>query len=130
MGMLDSALKMVLGSGGGPVKKILGSVVGMVGAGGLSKVLSAFTDKGMGDKVQSWVGTGDNQEITADEVKRAMPAEELQRIADEAGCSVDEAAQIVAQQLPEVVNQATPDGQVPADADLDARVEAMRQELG
>ncbi len=129
MGLLDSALKMVLGSGGGPAKKILGAVVGMVGAGGLSKVLSAFKDKGMGDQADSWVGTGENQPVTAEQVKQAMPAEDLQRIADEAGISVDEAAEHVAATLPEVVNQVTPDGQVPSDDLLASHADALKGEL-
>ena len=42
---------------------------------------------------------------------------------------MDEAADQVAAALPEVVNQVTPDGQVPADADVDAQLKQVEADL-
>jgi len=129
MGLIDGALGALLGRGGGPAKAILRGVIGMVAGGGLAKVLGAFKDKGMGAQADSWVSTGDNQPLTADQVRAALTPEQLQAIADKAGISVDEAADQVAAALPEVVNHVTPDGQVPADADVDAHLEAAKSDL-
>ena len=129
MGLIDGALGMLLGRGGGPAKKVLGAVIGMVGAGGINKVLSAFKDKGMGDQADSWVSTGDNQAVTADQVRQALSEEQLQAVAAEAGIGVDEAAEYVATALPEVVNQVTPEGSVPSDDQLQAQLDAARAEL-
>jgi uncharacterized protein YidB (DUF937 family) len=57
MGLIEGALGALLGRGGGPAKTILRGVMGMVAGGGLSKVLSAFKDKGMGAQADSWVST-------------------------------------------------------------------------
>jgi uncharacterized protein YidB (DUF937 family) len=103
--------------------------MGMVAGGGLAKVLAAFTDKGMGAQADSWVSTGDNQPLTADQVRQVLTPEQLQQIADKAGISVDEAADQVASTLPEVVNEVTPDGQVPADADVDAHLQQVQANL-
>ncbi|HRC07409.1 MAG TPA: YidB family protein [Miltoncostaeales bacterium] len=129
MGLIEGALGALLGRGGGPAKTILRGVMGMVAGGGLSKVLSAFKDKGMGAQADSWVSTGDNEPLTADQVRQALSPEQLQQIADRAGISVDEAADQVAAALPEVVNQVTPDGQVPADADVDAQLKQVEADL-
>jgi uncharacterized protein YidB (DUF937 family) len=72
---------------------------------------------------------GDNEPLTADQVRQALSPEQLQQIADRAGISVDEAADQVAAALPEVVNQVTPDGQVPADADVDAQLKQVEADL-
>lgn len=129
MGLIDGALGMLLGRGGGPAKKILGAVIGMVGGGGLNKILGAFRDKGMSEQADSWVSTGENQPLTADQVRQALSPEEIKQIADEAGISVEEAEQRIAEALPEVVNQATPDGSLPDDATLEEQVAAARREL-
>ena len=129
MGLIEGALGALLGRGGGPAKTILRGVMGMVAGGGLSKVLSAFKDKGMGAQADSWVSTGDNEPLTADQVRQALSPEQLQQIAYRAGISVDEAADQVAAALPEVVNQVTPDGQVPADADVDAQLKQVEADL-
>jgi uncharacterized protein YidB (DUF937 family) len=129
MGIIEGALGALLGRGGGPAKTILRGVMGMVAGGGLAKVLAAFTDKGMGAQADSWVSTGDNQPLTADQVRQVLTPEQLQQIADKAGISVDEAADQVASTLPEVVNEVTPDGQVPADADVDAHLQQVQANL-
>ena len=65
-GMLDDALK---------------------GAGGLDGVVSKLNSSGLGGKVSSWLGQGDNQPLTADEVRSALSEEHLGQIAAKLGRS-------------------------------------------
>jgi uncharacterized protein YidB (DUF937 family) len=58
-----------------------------------------------------------------------MDKEDLDRIAQQLGVSEDEAAQAVAQVLPDVVDKATPDGDLPADDELDRKFGRLH-ELG
>ena len=81
----------------------------------LSKMLDNFKSAGMGEKVDSWVGSGRNEAVSPEEVKRAADPENLQAIADKAGISVDEAAEEISKTLPDVVDKLTPDGVVPSD---------------
>ena len=76
--------------------------------------MDSFCTAGLSDKVQSWISTGENQSISADEVKQVIDPTKLQAIADDAGVDVDTAASQVAESLPELVNKLTPDGVIPS----------------
>jgi uncharacterized protein YidB (DUF937 family) len=91
----------------------------MLAGGGLSKVVSQFSNAGLGDAADSWVGTGENKPITADHVKTALSEEQIAQVAQRLGVSNDEAAAALAEALPEAVNQLTPAGQVPDQAQVD-----------
>ncbi|MFD7296794.1 YidB family protein [Streptomyces sp. NPDC059897] len=127
------------GSGGG---NILGSLLGgllgggATGSGGgtgagsspLGGLLEMITNSGLVDKGQldSWVGTGDNQTLSPDRVKQAVPDETLDRVAAEAGVSRDEAAEQVARELPQVVDKLTPEGQVPSSGSLEDLIKQQK----
>ena len=81
--------------------------------GGLQGLTSKLTNSGFGQQVQSWIGTGQNEPISGTQVQEAMDPNELHQMATEAGMSDEEASEHVAQALPEMVNKATPDGQIP-----------------
>ncbi|MDH3225855.1 MAG: YidB family protein [Thermoleophilia bacterium] len=131
MGLLDKAFDMIPSN---QRAKLLRAGMGMLGssggAAGLSGLLGKFTDAGMQDKVDSWQGSGENQPLSADEVKQAIPQDELEQIADEAGISVDEAAEGLAHDLPEAVDEMTPDGQVPEGDDLMDKLGGIMGKLG
>ncbi|MFJ4716916.1 YidB family protein [Streptomyces sp. NPDC088785] len=130
---LGSLLGGLLGGGGqggsSGTGKILGQVLGSVlggksggsaaAAGGsnpLGGLMDLITKSGLvsQEQLDSWVGTGSNQPLDADQVKQAVPDETLDRAAADAGLSRDQVADQVAQELPQLVDRITPDGQVPA----------------
>lgn len=99
--------------------------------GGLREVLKRFQQKGMSRQAQSWVATGDNLDLREPDVEDVVGRDELARMARELGLPEREVAQGFAEILPEMVNQLTPDGQVPDDADdvLAAGREELQKEL-
>lgn len=99
--------------------------------GGLREVLKRFQQKGMSRQAQSWVATGENLDLHEPEVEDVVGRDEISRMAREAGVPEREVAQAFAQILPEMVNQLTPEGQVPDDADdvLAAGREELQKEL-
>jgi uncharacterized protein YidB (DUF937 family) len=99
-------------TGAGALATSPGDLIGALGGlGGLTQVLESG---GLGDAVRSWVGTGANQAVSADQVTQALgPGGQLQQLANTAGVSQDEAAQQLSSLLPEVVNHLTPNGDVP-----------------
>jgi len=108
--------------GGNPMlKMLLPLIAGMLMNGGLQKILGRLQQSGKGEKGQSWVSTGANEPADADDIKAALDEQELAQIAQQLGVSEDEAAEAVAQVLPDVVDQATPDGELPDDAELDQK---------
>ncbi|WP_371529996.1 YidB family protein [Streptomyces sp. NBC_01283] len=112
--VLGSLLGGLLGGGAGGA----GSGGGQGGSGGgnpLGGLMDMITKSGLvsQDQLDSWVGKGDNQPLSPDQVKQAVPDETLDKVATDAGVSRDEAADQIARQLPQAVDKLTPEGQVP-----------------
>jgi len=108
MGMLDGLLGGIVGGG-------LASVVNDIleRHGGLSGVVSEFQQKGFGETVNSWVSTGPNQPISADQVHQVLGPDLLQQLAAKSGLPVQDLAAKLAQVLPQAVDKMTPDGTIP-----------------
>ena len=108
MGLLDGLIGGVVGAGmTTAVNQILEK------HGGLQGVVREFERNGLGATVQSWVGTGPNQTITADGINRVLGSDLLQQLAAKTGLSVQDLSQRLAQVLPEAVDKLTPDGVIP-----------------
>jgi uncharacterized protein YidB (DUF937 family) len=140
MGGLDDILGGMLGGkggGGGGLESILGSLtggrggggagalmalapmlIGLLQGGGLQRILNQFQQQGLGDKAQSWVGTGENEPVSPDEVRSALGDEQVHEAATQLGVSDDDAAAVLAQVLPQAVNGVTPEGHVPSEDEL------------
>jgi uncharacterized protein YidB (DUF937 family) len=82
--------------------------------GDLKQLVGRFESSGFGNKVKSWIGTGDNEALSADEVKQALGPEQVNDLAREAGVEPDEAADALARDLPEAVDRSTPGGIIPS----------------
>jgi uncharacterized protein YidB (DUF937 family) len=83
-------------------------------SGGLHGLTSKLASSGLGQQVQSWVGHGENQPVTGSQVQEAMDPGQLNSMAKQAGMTPEETSDHVAQALPDVVDQATPQGHMPA----------------
>ena len=110
-----------LGGGNPLLRMLLPLVASMLMNGGLKKILGRLQAQGNSAQADSWVGRGANEPLGAAEVRQAIDDDELGRIAQQLGISKDEAAEAVAQVLPDVVDQATPEGELPDDDELDQK---------
>ena len=119
MGLLDNLLgKITGGTGGGAQSAVLNAVVGMLGnqqAGGLSGLVDTLTKNGLGDIVSSWVGTGANKPISADQIMQALGDTHISALASKVGLSPEVVSSTLAKILPNVVDKLTPDGKIPTD---------------
>src|SRR6476619_1999621 len=79
--------------------------------GGLQGVLGKLQQSGYGQQAQSWIGTGQNMPIDAGALSQIFGHGQLGQIAQQLGVSQEEAAGGLAQMLPQVVDQMTPQGQ-------------------
>jgi uncharacterized protein YidB (DUF937 family) len=95
---------------------LLDSLVGKYG-GDLNQLVSKFEAAGLGDKVKSWISTGQNEPISKDEVKQAL-GNDVDEVARRDGVGPDEAADKLASELPNAVDRATPDGSIPSADDV------------
>jgi uncharacterized protein YidB (DUF937 family) len=107
------------GSSGG-LGGLLGSLFGAGTAGsvltsGLSEVLKQFQENGQGDKAASWVSTGPNKPLSAAELEGALGPERIAWLLRETGLSREKLFAGLSRELPEVVDELTPDGRVPSE---------------
>jgi uncharacterized protein YidB (DUF937 family) len=140
MGLLDGLIGDVLGSmlsgnqESGQGQDPLGSVLGRLGRGnqaqsgnlllqlalsmlqqngGLEGILGKFRESGLSQQAGSWVGTGQNMNISADQFQQVFGSSTISDLASRLGISEQEAGSEMAQLLPEVINRLTPEGQLP-----------------
>ena len=99
--------------------------------GGMGAVLDRFRQKGYGGQMQSWVSTGDNQPLDEDAVQQVVGDEDLRSMAQHLGVEEQEVRQAFAEVMPEMVNQLTPEGQLPREADdvLDEGRQTLEKEI-
>ncbi len=79
--------------------------------GDLDELVGKFDSSGLGEKIRSWIGTGPNDSINAEEIKNTLGSE-LDELAAKIGLARDEAADELARDLPSAVDEATPMGTV------------------
>jgi len=122
MGILDSlenspAFKSALGQmEAAVVPVVLNEVMGNNGQGGLSAILAKLQQAGLGDQVKSWLGNGSNLPITAEQLQQVLGSDTVRQLAARFNIPVDQFVQVLAQQLPGVVDHASPEGKLPPGA--------------
>jgi uncharacterized protein YidB (DUF937 family) len=122
MGLFTTLAEMVVTGFGNPDSteaKVAGAVMKRLqtnDGGGLSEVLHQLEAQGLGHIAQSWVGTGANQPITAEQLQKVLGSDWMQQIAARLGVSPDVVASHLSEILPKIVDRLTPDGNVPAPA--------------
>jgi uncharacterized protein YidB (DUF937 family) len=98
------------------------SLVSMAGelinkAGGLQGLVGMLQQHGLGDAVQSWVGTGSNQQVSGAELGQALNngglGATVEGMAAKLGVDPGQLLGQLSQVLPHAVDHLTPDGQVP-----------------
>jgi uncharacterized protein YidB (DUF937 family) len=116
MGLLDDlenkAVSSVMGSTTNPLASQLLQMLQQQ-PGGLSGLVQNFHDKGLGGLVTSWVGTGQNLPISADQIQHVLGSAQVQQLAAKVGISPEAASSQLSQLLPTIVDKLTPNGQMP-----------------
>jgi len=115
MGILDSLESSgILGKLGAAVLPVVMSeVMGTGNQGGLNAIVAKLQQAGFGDQVKSWIGTGQNLPITADQLKQVLGSDAVRQLAAKYNIPIDQVAEVLAHQLPVAVDKASPDGKLP-----------------
>jgi uncharacterized protein YidB (DUF937 family) len=90
-----------------------GASAGSVLSGGLGKLVKDLQDSGHGQVAQSWVGRGPNQEIAPNDLAAALGSDTLDALTKQTGMGREGLLAGLSQNLPELVDQLTPDGRLP-----------------
>ncbi len=86
--------------------------------GGISGLLEAFQRNGLGHLVSSWISTGANLPVSAEQIQSVLGSEQLLAFAEKAGLSPGTANSQLADLLPGIVDKLTPGGAVPQGGNL------------
>ncbi|KVR90769.1 YidB family protein [Burkholderia vietnamiensis] len=122
MGLLDIVGGLIGGQAGGNSQSaLIATALEFINnqPGGLNGLIEKFKAGGAGEVIGSWVGTGENQPISADTLQNVLGSDVVGSLASKVGIDPSQASSILAQVLPHVVNGATPNGEVPAGGQID-----------
>jgi len=76
------------------------------GQGGLGGLMAKFQQAGLGDAANSWVGSGENQAVTGDQMSSALGEGTMADLAAKLGMSQGDAAGSLANMLPGLIDKA------------------------
>ncbi len=94
--------------------------------GGISGLQRMFQEKGLGGIVSSWISTGQNLPISADQLQSVLHSDALQQIAQKHGIDTSQLTSVMSSLLPNIVDKLTPNGQVPDHGTLQELIQAAR----
>ena len=122
MGLLDDLLKQVgtlsgtggTAAGGTGILSVLNDA--LASHGGVQGLVNLLQQGGLAEAVNSWIGTGANLPVSADQLQTVLGPERLAQIAEQLGVPAREAASTLARSLPTLIDKATPGGTLPGAA--------------
>jgi len=116
MGLLDNiggALKGMLGQdAAGAMPGMISAALAKTNLGDLNGIVTQLQQGGLGDQVSSWLGSGANLPVSADQLRSALGNQQVRELAGQLGLPVDEALNMLSAHLPNLVDQASPNGQL------------------
>jgi uncharacterized protein YidB (DUF937 family) len=133
MSLLDMAAKL-MGAAGGKTE-IFNQVNEMLNQhGGINGLVEKFQKNGLGETVNSWISTGKNLPIDATQLQAALGSDTIKNLAAKIGVNPETAASQLSALLPNLIDQLTPNGSVPAgglskDQILSAGAELLKKKL-
>ena len=137
MGLLDSILGAATGKtdGSGGAAQLIGVLGGLLAqSGGLQGLANKFSQSGQGNAFQSWVGMGENQPVSNDQIQNVLGSEQVNAIATRMGVDPAIVSTFLAEYLPKIVDKLTPAGKIDPAADhqqgLAAMLPSLLQSLG
>jgi len=98
-------------SPGGPIGGLLA---------GLGGLLTRFQQSGHGDIMNSWIGSGPNREITANQLGSVLGPDVVKSLSGQTGLSQQELVAQLSKILPGAIDELTPNGRLPTEVEVAA----------
>src|SRR5262245_8767172 len=99
-----------------------GAAAGTVLSGGLGRLINDLQSNGQGRAAQSWIGRGPNQEIAPSDLQKALGSDELDALTRQTGMHRDDLLEGLSQNLPDFIDQLTPNGRLPTEEEASRMV--------
>ncbi|OZI42246.1 hypothetical protein CEK29_14345 [Bordetella genomosp. 5] len=118
---LLNTLSTLAGSQAGSAASLIPALIEQINKypGGLSGLVERFQKGGLGDVVSSWVGTGPNLPVSAQQLDGVLDPGMVDAVATRTGQERGSVLESLTSLLPKLVDQATPDGALGAGQGLD-----------
>ncbi|QDM18945.1 MULTISPECIES: YidB family protein [unclassified Tardiphaga] len=100
---------------------LAGGAAGSVLSGGLGDLLKQFQQNGHGEVADSWVSPGPNKQIAPNDLAEALGADQIDQLTSRTGLSREQLLQDLSQELPDAVDDFTPNGRVPTEDEAASR---------
>jgi len=102
---------------GGRTDSPVGAIVHMISQreGGLSGLVAQFQQSGLGDVVNSWIGTGQNLPVSTQQLNGIFSNDQLAQFAKMLGTNIGTAQSHLTELLPQVIDKLSPQGVLPED---------------
>jgi uncharacterized protein YidB (DUF937 family) len=114
MGLFENLLQKTLGgaTAKGADQGSLTSIIELINnnQGGAGGIVGKLKEGGLGDIVDSWIGTGKNKAVKSSQISNVLGSDLVGQLAGKLGISQGDAAKKIAQYLPMIVDKLTPQG--------------------
>lgn len=113
MNLAKGLLVQKLGGNNAAVGAVLSGLLGGGGQGGgldLGGLVKGLESKGLGDIAGSWLGDGDNAEISADQLKDVLGQEKIAEAASQLGTDEGSLLDSLKDALPQIVDKSSSGG--------------------
>jgi uncharacterized protein YidB (DUF937 family) len=134
MGIMDELKNVVVGEPGetGGQSSMLDNLLDMLNdqkSEGMSGLIQKFNEKGLGEHMSSWIGTGKNLPISADQIRDALGSDRIKDLASKLNLGEHETSKSLADLLPQLIDKLTPDGSVPHEGMLSQGIDMLKKKL-
>jgi len=133
MGFMDELKNIVVGqqgeAGGSSMLDNLLDMLNDQKSGGMSGLIQKFNEKGLGEHISSWISTGKNLPISADQIRDVLGSDRIKELASKLNLGEHDASKSLADFLPQLIDKLTPDGSVPHQDMLSQGIDMLKKKL-
>jgi uncharacterized protein YidB (DUF937 family) len=80
--------------------------------GSLQGLADHLRQAGLDQQVQSWLGSGENVPVSTEQLRAALGDEHVRQLAQQFGLPIDKMLELMSKHLPQVIDQASPNGKI------------------
>ena len=110
MNLAKGMLADKIGGDSGAIGNVVGGLLGEGDTVNLASLMSGLQEKGLGDVAQSWLGDGENAEISSEQLNEVLGSEQVAQAAAKLGTDEGSLLNGLKEALPQLVDQASSGG--------------------
>ncbi len=112
-GMMGGLLNSALGGGlGDALPGMVNSALAKTEFGSLAGLVTYLQENGLADQVTSWLSSGENLQVTAQQLVSVIGPEHLAHVAGAVGLPPEAVGELLSQHLPGLIDKLSPNGQI------------------